>query len=116
VNDLPATVAVRDGRIYLDDAVVPTRYPVAAACLSGGHLVALYDPDANPRRWGTFRNLASVGEDGSERWLADTAETTSGDCFTGIKSCDPLWVFAWSGYVCRLDPQTGRIVEKVFTK
>jgi hypothetical protein len=116
VSDVPETIVVSERVLYLDGAPVPTRYPVVAACHTDGHVIVLYDSAADARRWGTFRNLASVSADGAERWLADTAETTTGDHFTGIKSCDPRGAFAFSGYDCRLDPKTGRIVEKVFTK
>jgi hypothetical protein len=109
-------VDVVAGVLRVDGVAVPTRYPVADACLSGGNVIVIYAPEANPRSWGTFRNLASVSADGSELWLADTSETTTGDHFYRIAQAEPLWVYAFRGYDCRIDPETGRILEKVFTK
>ena len=77
---------VVERRLTVDGVEVATRFPVLAACVAGGHLIVLDDPDADPRSWGTFRNLVSLDRDGSERWVADTSTITSGVCFYAIAS------------------------------
>jgi len=109
-------IELRSGVLSLDGDPLPTRFPVREAAWAGGHLVVIYDPAANPRSWGTFLNLAGLDENGREVWVADTAQTASGDCYTHLHSVDPLRANAWSGYLCTIDPATGTVTERVFTK
>jgi hypothetical protein len=115
-EDPSPDVAVQDGRLIIGGAEVTTRHPVVHACVAEGQIVVLYDPDANPRKWGTFRNLASLDRHGAELWVAEPPTTTTGDCFVRIDSCEPLAVGSWSSFDCVIDPRSGRIVESTFTK
>ena len=108
--------SIHDGELWVDGVHVVTAYPVIDAVDLGERVVVLYDPDADPRSWGTFRNLVGLDRSGSTSWIADTAETTTGDHWTKIASAVPLRAHAWAGYLCTLDPSTGRIVDRVFTK
>lgn len=105
-----------EGLLWIDGVQVPTSLPVAEAADLGDRVVALYVRDANPRSWGTFRNLVAFDRQGVELWVAETATTTTGDCWTKIASVDPLRAYAFSGFVCTIDPENGRIIERTFTK
>jgi hypothetical protein len=82
----------------------------------GQLVVVLFDPDANPRPHGTFRNLGALDRHGNQVWLADTPTTTTGDCYTRIASGEPLVAHSFQSFVCTIDPATGSIIGRVFTK
>jgi hypothetical protein len=113
---MTTAIEVGSGVLSVDGAPVPTRLPVSEAVATDGRLIVLYDRDANPRPWGTFPNLACVDEAGHEVWVADTATTTTGDCYTHIDAVDPLRAYAFSGYVCTIDTATGAVIDRAFTK
>ena len=91
-------------------------YRVRDAVAVAGFVVVLYDPEANPRSWGTFPNLAAFDRDLRQVWLAETPETTTGDHYYRIHSTNPLVAYSWSGYQCEIDPASGQIVSRIFTK
>jgi len=114
------TLSVRVGEagtLEINGRPIQTRFSVRAAAAQDARVFVLFDPDANPRKhWGTFANLAALDAGGKELWLADTATTTTGDCFTAIESVTPLVVYSWSGYSCTIEPETGHIQERRSTK
>src|SRR6266511_3567654 len=93
-------VSVRHGVLTVDERSLPTRLPVVEAVALDDRVVVLYDPDSDPRGRGTFPNLAALDASGRELWVAPTAESTTGDCYTHIASVRPLLVHAWSGFLC----------------
>ena len=102
------------GQLLIDGSEVTTPYLVREAVVAAGLVVVLYDPDADPRSWGTFRNLAALSADGHQVWLAETSTTYTGDCWEGLVSSEPLVAVSWQGYRCEFDPATGRILERTF--
>ena len=111
----PSATAI-EGLLWIDGVQVPTAIPVAEAVDLGDRVIAIYAPDADPRSWGTFRNLVALDRRGAELWVAETATTTTGDCWTKIASARPLRVYAFSGYICTINAADGRITERSFTK
>jgi hypothetical protein len=105
-----------DGRLLIRGDAIVLPHPVKEAVGINDWVVVLYDPDSNPRRWGTFPNLAAVDRDGHVLWVAETPTTDTGDCYVAIRSADPLVVHSWSTYKCEIDPGSGQIVSRVFTK
>lgn len=108
-------LAIENGVLSIDGRELGTRLRVIDAVRADGRLVVLYDPDANPRTWGTFPNLAAIEESGKEVWVAETATTTSGDHYYRIASASPLRVAAPS-YLCTIDTATGVVLDRQFLK
>lgn len=116
-SNLPISCDVRDdGSLLIDQVVVPTPYPVLNAVGLPTCVVVMYDPDASPRSWGTFPNLAGFDAMGQQLWVTEPPTTDSGDCYVQLASSDALVAWSWSCYMCEIDPATGRILSRVFTK
>ncbi len=103
------------GKLLIDGSLAKIEFPVVNAVAVAGLVVVLYDPEANPRSWGTFANLVAFDHEGRQVWQAETATTSTGDCFHEILSPGPLVAYSWQGYECQIDPDTGRIVARTFT-
>ena len=73
-------------------------------------------PDADPRRYGTFRNVVALDRGGRQVWVAETPTTSTGDCYYHIASAKPLIAYSTQSFDCTIDPTSGRITEQVFTK
>lgn len=103
-------------QLIVNGHVVPTTYPVREAVVARQLLVVLFDPDSDPRGYGTFPNLVAVDTDGEPRWTAALPTNSTGDCFVTIKSAEPLVALSWSSYECTIDPLTGAIERSVWLK
>jgi predicted small integral membrane protein len=66
---------------------------------------------------GPSRNLAPYSTRGDQLWIAENPTTADAtDAYVGFVSEDPLWVGNFNGFVCKIDPRNGKILEKKFTK
>ncbi len=90
------------------------RYPIQDAFNLGNVVVVLYDPDAVPA--GPFRNLVALTEDGSLVWEAETPTGYPTDRYYRIASHSPLIAYSSQSFDCCIDPTTGRIISRTFTK
>jgi hypothetical protein len=62
-----------------------------------------------------FRNLFCIDRNGTIVWTAELPE--SYDRFTYIEMIgDRLWATSWSCFTVELDPMTGRVLSRTFTK
>jgi hypothetical protein len=62
-------------------------------------------------------NLVAYDVHGSPLWTAPTLTLGSPtDAYVEFMSEEPLWVGNFAGFNCRIDPETGRLLETVFTK
>jgi len=67
-------------------------------------------------------NLAGMDYSGNEVWRAKLPSgygitpDPSRSSYMKITNVDPLKTYTSSGFVCRIDPASGRIIESVFTK
>lgn len=76
----------------------------------------LYEADtADVPTWRAFNNLVAVDEAGNLHWTAETPDT-HGDSYVCLVSCEPLIAQSFSGYRCTIDPRTGEITHREFTK
>jgi hypothetical protein len=105
-----------DGAFSINGTAVESPHRIIEATRAGDVVVVLYDPDADPRGWGTFRNLAAFDRRGQRVWLAETPTSTTGDCYYQIASAEPLVAYSTQSFICTIDPLTGRITDRVFTK
>ncbi len=84
--------------------------------LADGSIVVLFDLAADASSsWRTFSNLISMDEQGHTRWTAAPPDSHA-DAFVAIVSTDPFIAQSFSGYRCTLDPDTGEILHREFTK
>ena len=62
-----------------------------------------------------FKNLFRVGQDGDPRWVAELPDIP--DAFVEMRlQEDSLVAGTWSGYMLRIDPNSGRQLAQEFTK
>ena len=64
----------------------------------------------------TVGNLACVTPSGEVMWWAELTDT-GWDNYVGVRiDGDRIKAGSWGGYSCEIEPQTGRIVSKLFVK
>ena len=90
-------------------------YPVLAAHLVGERVIVVYDYMAFPKNE-PARNLFCYDSAGTRLWRAQDIGMGATDGYTNVTSEVPLWVGNFSGFNCRIDEQTGDVLEKSFTK
>jgi len=83
--------------------------------VQGDSAFILLDP---PRGTGRVPNLVRVAATGSVIWRGELPDTSATDSFVSLELDVEGDVIAgtWSGYRVRLDPDTGRCLDKEFTK
>ena len=102
--------------IYIDSRTISVKYPVIAAYLNDGKIIVLYDPDANPKNYGQFRNLVAIDLYGRELWEAEFPESTTPNSYYKISSEDPLEAYCFSSHSCRIDKSNGKLIDCTFYK
>lgn len=60
------------------------------------------------------RNLRAFSTEGDLLWEAEMPERA--DYYHEIVSADPIEAYSFSGFLSRIDPRTGKIISKTFTK
>lgn len=64
-----------------------------------------------------FRNLLAYNVDNTVRWEAELPQTSYVDRYTDAEIIHgELSAYAFSGFSCTIDLDTGRIVERLFVK
>jgi hypothetical protein len=90
-------------------------YPVLEGVLLGEIVVVIYDWMAFDRE-APARNLFCHTKNGERIWRADGVGQAATDAYTGVASTEPLWVHNFSGFSCRIDERSGKVLRKKFTK
>ena len=99
------------------DSEIKFDYPIEKAELFKDKIIILLDSDSNLRAWGQFPNLYGVDFKGKILWLAELPTTDTGDSYHSFSLTDKgIKAYAASSYECIIDPLTGKIMEKIFTK
>jgi hypothetical protein len=107
----------RDNERMVDIADVhrlATGAPVAKTLPCDGDYIVLLDYyDASQAR--LWANLRRLRPDGQVVWAAQPP--SSGDVFTGVDWREGrLVAWTWECFMITVDPASGRLIEKVFTK
>ena len=79
-------------------------------------VIVLFDPDCRMESFGQFRNLIALDTLGKTIWTAELPTTTTGDRYYMVVSKFPLVVNSFHSYTCEIDPETGRIKDKIYYK
>jgi hypothetical protein len=90
-------------------------HPILDSRKIGDRVLIIYDYMDYPREK-QARNLLAYDLDGNELWISEHPTNTTADCYISFHSTEPLWVWNFASYKCRIDPATGKLIEKVFTK
>jgi hypothetical protein len=117
-------VDVQDNVVMFDERRIELGSPVLEAMIGSGVLIVLLDPDSylkdpeyrRKRRAGApaVRNLRAFSMTGDALWEAELPEDA--DYYHRLVGADPIEADSFSSFRCRIDPQNGRIVSKVFLK
>jgi|HubBroStandDraft_1064217.scaffolds.fasta_scaffold04103_8 hypothetical protein len=91
-------------------------FPIDDAFEYNGMVIVLFDPDSPAEDFRPFHNLIAVDPSGQQKWEAELPTSSPGDRYYRISSKNPLTVYSAQSYDCVIDPSTGRIVTKTFTK
>ena len=104
-----------DGHIHGPGVRFPVEHPVLEAHLIGEQVVVIFD-------WMAFdaaaaaRNLFCYDLAGKPLWRAEDVGMGSSDAYTAVVQEAPLWVGNFSGFACRIDEASGKVLERRFTK
>jgi hypothetical protein len=92
-------------------------YPIEIVLFYKGVYLVLLDPDSHKQKWGQFPNLFALSPITGILWVAELPTTNTGDSYhsLGIVN-DRINAYSWCSYECFIDPNTGKIIEKTFTK
>ena len=105
-----------DKGVELDDGHVDLPVTVKEAVRVGDRVLVIHDYMAYPLQQ-PAPNLVAYTTGGERIWTAQNlTQSSPTDAYTNFISEDPLWVGNFEGFNCRIDPQTGRLLESVFTK
>jgi hypothetical protein len=80
-------------------------------------VVVLFDPDSNTAKFGQFPNLVALRRDGSEFWVAELPSTSTGECYYRVREGGgQLLASSVRSIEVEIDPLTGKLVSREFTK
>jgi hypothetical protein len=103
-------------RVELEEGHLDLDLPVLDAIFVGDRVLVVHDYMVYPRR-APAPNLVAYSRTGQRIW---TAENIGGfgevDAYTNFISESPLTAHNFAGFRCLLDPETGKLLEKHFTK
>jgi hypothetical protein len=90
-------------------------YPISDLRLVGAIIALIYDYMSGPRHH-QFQNLEGFDLDGHKLWTAQHPSNETADAY--VKFVDGEGLIAWNfaSYECTIDPTTGRLISRVFSK
>lgn len=108
-----AVLREADGSIAWRGDYMGKKVKAAVPVDQAARCVILLDPDAGAEK--SFNNLFCIERSGSIAWSAELPQTH--DAFIDVRmEPDGLHASSWSGFSLRLDPSTGRIIDRAFAK
>jgi hypothetical protein len=108
-------LAIEGNSIVHSRGRIKVTYPIFEAREIGDHVLVLYDYMAFPRGEPS-RNLFAYDPTGKQLWRAEDIGFGATDGYTNIISETPLVVGNFACFNCTLDINTGKIIDKIFTK
>ena len=119
-----SAVSIQGNVVVVNGRSINVGLPAREAQATARMIVVLLDPDSylsdpdyrRKRRSGlaAVRNLRAFSLSGTPLWQAEMPEEA--DYYYRIVSVDPIDVDSFSGFRCRLDSKTGKIISKHFMK
>lgn len=118
------SVCFQDRTLFIDGQPTDMPWKVLNAIEHRDKVFVLFDPDSYllnqdykmMRREGLppIRNLVAYTRNGVKLWEAEFPE--SSDYYYQLISASPLVASSFSSYRCEIDPDSGKIKQKVFLK
>ena len=105
-----------DKKLKVDGLEWELDYRVQDAFESGSNVIVLFDPSGDALKIQNFKNLVCYSKNKELLWIADLPTDKPADTYCGISSRDPLKLYSFCSYTVRIDPSSGEIIEKTFTK
>jgi hypothetical protein len=103
--------------LNLGTTKIDFEYPIEKVIFYKGIYLVLLSPDSHKQKWGQFPNLFSLSPDEGILWKAELPTTNTGDSYHSLDIInDKITAYSWCSYECIIDHNTGKIIEKVFTK
>lgn len=92
-------------------------FPIVEAIDLGLLVVVLFDPDSNTSKFGQFPNLIAVRRDGSQFWVAELPNTSSGECYYSVREANGhLVANSFHSTEVVIDTLTGKLISREFMK
>lgn len=113
---MPST---KQSTLELPNRTIELPFPASSIFLLPGICLAIvmYDYNAN-RSQARFQNIVAYDYDGVQVWHAELPSTSMPDCFTELRSAseEKIEAFSYSCFSCVINPKTGKLERKEFTK
>lgn len=109
-------ITFSDNTLELNGDKFTLQYPIKEAFEVDDKIIVLFDPDSNFGKQGQFHNLIALSNNGTQIWAADLPTDKRSDVYYRIVSKTPLKADSFCSYECVIDPQSGKIVSKIFFK
>jgi len=110
------TITFVERELRIDGQPHILAFPIDEAFQHGSLVVVVFAPDSDPKKFGQFHNVIAVDCEGNKVWEADLPTSNTGDRYYRVANREPLTLNSTQSFDVVLDPATGRIIEKVFTK
>ncbi|GAA0851177.1 hypothetical protein GCM10009113_34340 [Marinobacter szutsaonensis] len=108
-------LSLQGNQIIYPGGELEAQHPVLEARFIDGKIVVVYDYMAFPKDT-PARNLFAYDQGGKLIWRAEDIGRGRTDAYVNILSEAPFKVGNFSGFEVELDPSTGKVLNKVFTK
>lgn len=108
-------LAVSNDKVQFQGGSIPAKYPVLDAREIDGKIIVIYDYMEFPKNE-PARNMFAYSKLGSEIWRAEGINMGATDAYTNVLSEFPFKVGNFSSFSVCLDINTGRVIDKEFTK
>lgn len=110
-------ILFKENQLKINDLCVIFDFPIQEIGNMGDIIIVLLDRDSNLRKWGQFPNLFGVSFDGKILWVSELPTTDTGDSYYYIElKNNYIHAYSVCSYNCIVDPNTGKIISKEFTK
>jgi len=108
-------IAFEGRELMADGGRLELEHPIVEAHRLGEAILVLFDHMAGPH-FRQFQNLVAIDGQGMLRWTAEHPTNETNDGYLTVNSVEPLVATSFGCWRCTLDPATGRIVGKTWTK
>jgi len=105
-----------DRKLIINGNEVSVDYPVKEAFNFKDKILVFFDPDTYKSKFGQFHNLICVDFYGNKIWEVELPTHESSDRYYKISRKSPLILYSITSFECEIDPNTGKIIKKVFYK
>ncbi len=104
-----------DRTVTIGDNSWMVKYPIHDLRVIGGLVLVLYEYTSGPRGE-QFHNLEAFDHVGRKVWTAEHPTTAAIDAYVEFQSDEPLRLWSFACFTCVIDPETGKLIESIFTK